>query len=106
MIGARLADLRDWNNQTQGELAKALNVATSTIRSWEHEKSSPNHEMLIAICRYYGTSADYLLGLTDIDPSDEARKQRPPDRRRTKRDAPLRRIFVVETQKISRPARP
>ena len=74
MIGARLADLRDWNNQTQEELAKALNVATSTIRSWEHEKSSPNHEMLIAICRYYGTSADYLLGLTD--PSDEARKQR------------------------------
>ena len=76
MIGARLADLRDWNNQTQEELAKALNVATSTIRSWKHEKSSPNHEMLIAICRYYGTSADYLLGLTDIDPSDEARKQR------------------------------
>ena len=76
MIGARLADLRDWNNQTQEELAKALNVATSTIRSWEHEKSSPNHEMLIAICRYYGTSADYLLGLTDYDPSDEARKQR------------------------------
>ena len=37
MIGARLADLRDWNNQTQEELAKALNVATSTIRSWEHE---------------------------------------------------------------------
>ena len=69
MIGARLADLRDWNNQTQEDLAKALNVATSTIRSWEHEKSSPNHEMLIAICRYYGTSADYLLGLTDIAPS-------------------------------------
>ena len=77
MIGARLADLRDWNNQTQEELAKALNVATSTIRSWEHEKSSPNHEMLIAICRYYGTSADYLLGLTDIDPSDDA-KNKPP----------------------------
>ena len=76
MIGARLADLRDWNNQTQEDLAKALNVATSTIRSWEYEKSSPNHEMLIAICRYYGTSADYLLGLTDIAPSDEARKQR------------------------------
>ena len=27
-------------------------------------------------CKLYGTSADYLLGLTDIDPSDEARKQR------------------------------
>ena len=32
--------------------------------------------MLLAICKLYGTSADYLLGLTDIDPSDEARKQR------------------------------
>ena len=29
-----------------------------------------------AICKLYGTSTDYLLGLTDIDPSDEARKQR------------------------------
>lgn len=32
--------------------------------------------MLIAICKLYGTSADYLLGLTDYDPSDTARKQR------------------------------
>ena len=29
-----------------------------------------------------------------------------PDQRRTERDAPLRRIFALETQKISRPARP
>ena len=75
MIGARLAGLRDWNDQTQGDLAKLLSVSPSTIRSWEYEKSSPSHEMLIAICKLYGTSADYLLGLTDIDPSDEARKQ-------------------------------
>ena len=33
-------------------------------------------DVLLAICKLYGTSADYLLGLTDIDPSDEARKQR------------------------------
>ena len=39
-------------------------------------KASPSHEVLIALCKRYGTSADYLLGLTDIDPSDEARKQR------------------------------
>ena len=31
---------------------------------------------MLAICKLYGTSTDYLLGLTDIDPSDEARKQR------------------------------
>ena len=31
---------------------------------------------LLAICKLYGTSADYLLGLTDYDPSDKARIQR------------------------------
>ena len=51
MIGARLAGLRDWNDQTQGDLAKLLSVSPSTIRSWEYEKSSPSHEMLIAICK-------------------------------------------------------
>ena len=38
--------------------------------------NSPPSDVLLAICKLYGTSADYLLGLTDIDPSDEARKQR------------------------------
>ena len=72
MIGARLAGLRDDHGYKQGDLAKLLNVSASTIRSWEYENSSPSHEMLVAICKLYGTSADYLL----IDPSDEARKQR------------------------------
>lgn len=76
MIGARLAGLRDWNDQTQGDLAKLLSVSPSTIRSWEYEKSSPSHEMLIAICKLYGTSADYLLGLSDVDPSAEKHGQR------------------------------
>lgn len=76
MIGERLAELRDLNNQKQRDLANILNVSISTVRSWEHDNSSPSHEMLIAICKLYGTSADYLLGLTDYDPSDEARKQR------------------------------
>lgn len=75
MIGERLAELRKLNGETQDELATALHVSVPTIRCWEHDKSSPSHEMLIAICKLYGTSADYLLGLTDIDPSDESRKQ-------------------------------
>lgn len=40
------------------------------------EKSYPFSNVLLTICKLYGTSPDYLLGLTDIDPSDEARKQR------------------------------
>ncbi len=99
MIGERLAELRKLNGEKQQVLAKALSVSVSTVRSWEHDKSSPDHSTLVAICRRYHTSSDFLLGLSDYDPSDK-------DRRRTERDAPLRRISVVETQKISRPARP
>lgn len=75
MIGERLAELRKINGDTQQSMADKLHSTLSAVRCWEHDKSSPSHEMLIAICKLYGTSADYLLGLTDIDPSDEARKQ-------------------------------
>lgn len=72
MIGERLAELRKLNGETQEDLAKAFHVSVPTIRTWERDKASPSHEVLIALCKRYGTSADYLLGLTDIDPSDEA----------------------------------
>lgn len=76
MIGERLAELRKLNGETQEELAAVLHVSVPTVRCWEHDKSSPDHATLIALCKRYNTSADYLLGLTDYDPSDEARKQR------------------------------
>lgn len=76
MIGERLAELRKLNGEKQQVLAKALSVSVSTVRSWEHDKSSPDHSTLVAICRRYHTSSDFLLGLSDYDPSDKARIQR------------------------------
>lgn len=43
MIGERLAELRKLNGEKQQVLAKALSVSVSTVRSWEHDKSSPDH---------------------------------------------------------------
>ncbi|MBQ7437163.1 MAG: helix-turn-helix transcriptional regulator [Oscillospiraceae bacterium] len=68
MIGERLAEVRKDHNDRQVDLAQKLNVTLYTIRSWEQEKSSPSHEMLVQICRLYHVSADYLLGLSDHDP--------------------------------------
>ena len=65
MIGERLAELRKLNGETQEDLAKAFHVSVPTVRTWERDKASPSHEVLIALCKRYGTSADYLLGLTD-----------------------------------------
>ena len=50
------------------------NAGKYTVSSWEQEKSEPNHEVLVKICRLYKVSSDYLLGLSDVDPVYERRK--------------------------------
>jgi len=69
MIGERLQEIRKDNGDTQQSLADKLHVALFAVRCWEQEKSAPNHETLVAICRLYHISADYLLGLSDEDPA-------------------------------------
>lgn len=68
MIGERLAEIRNDHGDTQNTLAEKLHVTHHTVSSWEQEKSSPSHEMLVSICRLYQVSSDYLLGLSNIDP--------------------------------------
>lgn len=75
MLGERLAELRKLNGDTQQDLADKLGLSVWSVRAWEQGKSFPFSNVLLAICKLYGTSADYLLGLTDYDPSDEHRKQ-------------------------------
>lgn len=69
MVGERLSEIRKDHGDTQASLAERLNVSLAAVRSWEQEKSSPSHEMLVSICRLYHVSSDYLLGLSDIDPA-------------------------------------
>ena len=77
MIGELLSEVRKDHKDTQADLAQQLHVSVSTVRSWEGGHSSPNHEMLISICKLYHVSADYLLGLTRVDPFQmEQQRQR------------------------------
>ncbi len=73
MVGERLAEVRKDNPDTQAARAERLNVSLAAVRSWEQEKSSPSHDALVAICRMYRISADYLLGLSDVDPAYDPR---------------------------------
>ena len=68
MLCERLAEKRKDNGDTQISLARKLNVTHFTVSSWEQEKSSPSYEVLVSICKLYQVSADYLLGLTRVDP--------------------------------------
>lgn len=69
MIGEILAEVRKDHGDTQESLAKKLHVTVSAVRTWEQEKSSPSQEMLVTICQLYNVSADYLLGLSNVDPA-------------------------------------
>ena len=63
MIGERLKEVRNNRKDTQQMLADELQVIKSTIQSWEQEKSSPSHELLVGICKLHNAFADFLLGL-------------------------------------------
>lgn len=75
MIGERLQEIRRDHGDTQKSLAEKLRVSKPTVQAWELGKSSPSHDMLVTLCRMYEVSADYLLGLTDIDPAYAKRRQ-------------------------------
>ena len=68
MIGELLAEVRKDHGHTQQDLADLLHISHFTVSSWEQEKSSPSYEVLVSICKLYQVSADYLLGLTRVDP--------------------------------------
>ena len=75
MIGERLQEIRKDHGDTQQTLADKLSVSLYAVRCWEQDKSSPSHDTLVAICRLYQVSSDYLLGLCDEDPLYTQKRQ-------------------------------
>ncbi len=67
MIGERLLDLRKDRGLTQKQVAEKLSVSKHTIANYETERTSPNIEMLRELSLFYNTSADYLVGVTDVE---------------------------------------
>lgn len=61
-IGERIAQLRKNRSMSQFQLAKTLNIATSTLGMYETNKRKPNMEMLEKLADFFGVSIDYLLG--------------------------------------------
>ena len=61
----RLKELRVEKGLTQTELSKATGLSQSALALWENGQRIPNALAIIALAKYFGVSADYLLGLTD-----------------------------------------
>jgi len=61
----RIKNLREDNDLTQTEIAEYLKIAQTTYSGYETGARSIPTELLIEIAKFYKTSTDYLLGLTD-----------------------------------------
>lgn len=61
----RLRNLREDRDLNQTAVARVLHVSQTTYSRYENGTLDIPSASLIALARFYGTSVDYLLGLTD-----------------------------------------
>ena len=61
----RMRNLRQDNDLSQKNVADMLGVAQTTYSQYELEKRPLPIDYLIALCKFYDVSADYMLGLSN-----------------------------------------
>ena len=61
----RLRDLREDADLTQTQVAKYLGMSQTGYSKYETGEDDIPTQVLIALAKFYHTSVDYLLGLTD-----------------------------------------
>ncbi|MGN0447594.1 MAG: helix-turn-helix domain-containing protein [Acutalibacteraceae bacterium] len=61
----RLKDIREDKDLTQREIAEYLHIRQNTYSQYENGQRSLPTEILIMLAKYFETSTDYILGLTN-----------------------------------------
>ena len=64
-IRHRIKEQRKEKGLTQKQLAALLQKSETGVASWEQGLSEPCVNDIRALCKIFGVSADYLLGLED-----------------------------------------
>lgn len=59
----RMIAVRTDADETQNELGKAIGFHRVQIAKYENGTNTPGANYIIAFCKHYGVSADYILGL-------------------------------------------
>lgn len=67
MTGDRIKSVRRYFDESQKQLADALHVSVYSVQAWEQGKANATIDTIIAICKHYGITSDYLLELADDD---------------------------------------
>lgn len=75
MYGQRLKTLRKNRGLSKEEAAEMIDIPPSTLGNYESESKRPSLDRLIKLTKFYNTSLDYLVGLTEdprpLDTQDE-----------------------------------
>jgi len=61
----RLKALRQNKGITQEQLADKIGVTNAAVSRYEQSATYPSVDVLIKLCKFFGVSSDYLLGLAD-----------------------------------------
>lgn len=61
----RMRNLREDNDLTQREVAKVINKSQQGYSHIEDGRAELKIEDLIKLCKFYGVSADYFIGIDE-----------------------------------------
>ena len=70
-LGAKLKELRQERQWTQGYVAQRVGVTASLISAYETGIRQPSYEVLIRLAHLFSVSSDYLLGITGRKTPDD-----------------------------------
>ena len=73
-FGEKLLLLREERELNQTELGQALGMTQRKVSYLENDRYEPGLEDIKAICKFFGISADYLLGFSKDLPYPNRRK--------------------------------
>lgn len=65
-MNLRIRDLREDNDLYQRHIAEYLGLKQQTYSRYETGELEPNLRVMAMLARFYKTSVDFLMGLTDV----------------------------------------
>lgn len=73
-FGEKVKLLREERELNQTELGLAVNMTQRKISYLENDKYEPSVEDIKALCRFFGVTSDYLLGLSGKKPRSQKKQ--------------------------------
>ena len=72
----RLRALRKLKGYSQEEVSEKLGLAKATYGTYENGKYSPDAEKIAKMADFFNVSADYLLGMEDINDNSQVERRK------------------------------